>query len=75
MIEASTHTHPLTQPPPRHTKALDAFYDFMQAEGSPVRAELRDDNLSFFSRVLGGELHFMRCVPCAVLMYRAAERA
>lgn len=46
----------------RHTKALDAFYDFMQAEGSPVRAELRDDNLSFFSRVLGGELHFMRCV-------------
>lgn len=45
---------------PRHTKALDAFYDFMQAEGSPVRAELRDDNLTFFSRVLGGELHFMR---------------
>ena len=44
----------------RHTKALDAFYDFMQAEGSPVRAELRDDNLTFFSRVLGGELHFMR---------------
>ncbi len=32
----------------------------MQAEGSPVRAELRDDNLTFFSRVLGGELHFMR---------------
>lgn len=45
---------------PRHTKALDAFYDFMQAEGSPVRAELRDDNLTFSSRVLGGELHFMR---------------
>lgn len=45
---------------PRHTKALDAFYAFIQAEGSPVRAELRDDNLTFFSRVLGGELHFMR---------------
>lgn len=65
----STHTHtthPATRPAPppsthRHTKALDAFYDFMQAEGSPVRAELRDDNLTFFSRVLGGELHFMRC--------------
>ena len=45
---------------PRHTKALDAFYEFMQAEGSPVRAELRDDNLTVYSRVLGGELHFMR---------------
>lgn len=59
-------THPY-QHQNRHTKALDAFYDFMQAEGSPVRAELRDDNLTFFSRVLGGELHFMRCV-CVFMM-------
>lgn len=44
----------------------------MQAEGSPVRAELRDDNLSFFSRVLGGELHFMRCVGCGLGVGRGA---
>jgi hypothetical protein len=25
----------------RHTKALDAFYDFMHSDASPVKAELR----------------------------------
>jgi len=64
--QPTNHSTPTNQPTNRHTKALDAFYEFMQAEGSPVRAELRDDNLTFFSRVLGGELHFMRCVACLI---------
>jgi hypothetical protein len=25
---------------------------------------LREENLTFYSRILGGELHFMRCVSC-----------
>jgi hypothetical protein len=27
----------------RHTKALEAFYQFMQSDSSPIRAELRCD--------------------------------